>query len=66
MREDGAIEVLFSTLVCGTRSAEAAEGGGRKVDPLAMRDDGGGREPAVGGSRRGGDFERGMGDRMDC
>ena len=58
MRDEGAIEVLFSTLVCGTRSVEAADGGGRKADPLAIRDDGGAREPAVGGLRRGGEFGR--------
>ena len=65
MRDEGAIEVLLRTLVCGTRSVDAAEGGGRRLEPLAMRDDGGGREPAVGGERRGGDFERGMGGVMD-
>lgn len=51
--DEGAIEVFESTFVGGTRSIEAAEGGGRNAEPLVGRG-GGGMELNVGGFRRGG------------
>jgi hypothetical protein len=53
MSAEGAIEVFERTLVAGTRSDDAADGGGRTDKPLLGRG-GAGMEPKVGGFRRGG------------
>lgn len=49
MRDDGAMDVFGRTFVIGTRSEEAAEGGGRRAPPGR-----GGAELNVGGFNRGG------------
>ena len=53
MSDEGAIEALERTFVAGTRSDEAADGGGRTGMPLLGRG-GAGIELRVGGFRRGG------------
>ena len=52
-RDEGAIAVFESIFVGGTRSIEAAEGGGRRALPFVGRE-GGAMELNVGGFSRGG------------
>ena len=51
--DEGAMEEFERTFVGGTRSKEAAEGGGRSAVPFVGRG-GGGMEANVGGLKRGG------------
>lgn len=60
LSDEGAMEEFESTLVGGTRSMEAAEGGGRSAVPLVGRG-GGGIELNLGGFKRGGSSVGGVG-----